>query len=300
MSDGYTIYKITNIINNKIYIGLTNNMNKRWSNHKTSARKKYKNDYSYLHRSMNKYGFNNFIIEEVEKVDTLNYARKREIFWIKYLNSTNHDIGMNLTKGGEGTFGFRLPTEKCSFYGKKHTEESKRKMSEAKTGKNPLSKKQRIKSIAKITGSKNIGAKLVEDDILNIINDYVYNKFSIPKLSEKYKISKTQIARILNFKSWKAVTQNISDELKDKINKAKEKNIHDGDSKNWFLGDIDFMRSIKRKKCLLDISDARHIRKLYCTGNYTMMEIASMYNVSYPVINNIINNKRYKEEDWKN
>lgn len=57
---GY-IYKITNLINDKVYIGqTTTTINNRWSQHKT-----HKDKRSHLRSALDKYGIENFKIEEV-------------------------------------------------------------------------------------------------------------------------------------------------------------------------------------------------------------------------------------------
>ena len=95
---GY-IYKITNKINQKIYIGFTKlTIEERWKNHIRKA-KVFPN--RYLYNAMNCYGYENFIIEEIENCDN-NILREREIYWIAYYNSTDPNIGYNLTKGGDG------------------------------------------------------------------------------------------------------------------------------------------------------------------------------------------------------
>ena len=59
------IYKITNQINNKVYIGLTTcSLEYRWSRHITES--KNINNTKHLYKSMRKYGIKNFIIEEIE------------------------------------------------------------------------------------------------------------------------------------------------------------------------------------------------------------------------------------------
>ena len=84
------IYKIKNLINNKIYIG----------------KSKY-NDPKYLGsglqitEAVKKYGRDNFIKEIIEEcVDEI--VNDREIFWITHYNSTNNKIGYNISRGGEG------------------------------------------------------------------------------------------------------------------------------------------------------------------------------------------------------
>lgn len=96
---GY-IYKITNKINGKLYIGqTTKTIEKRWQTHKTDALRNNKRDYP-LYRAMRKYGIENFEICLVEEcpIDKLD---EREIYWIKYYNSTKAN-GYNISLGGKG------------------------------------------------------------------------------------------------------------------------------------------------------------------------------------------------------
>ena len=96
---GY-IYKIINLINNKIYIGqTTRNIQIRLREHISKA---YDNkDKLYLHSAIRKYGEENFIIETIEQIDD-SILDDREQYWIKYYNSNNKEIGYNLTNGGAG------------------------------------------------------------------------------------------------------------------------------------------------------------------------------------------------------
>ena len=94
-----TIYKITNQINKKIYVGQTIGiLSKRWREHCFQAKEGSKT--YYLYQAMRKYGIENFDIEEIEECsnDKLN---ERECYWIKYYNSFGEG-GYNLTPGGHG------------------------------------------------------------------------------------------------------------------------------------------------------------------------------------------------------
>lgn len=51
---------------------------------------------------MNKYGIENFIIEELEQVKDENLLSEREIYWIKELGTYGSN-GYNASKGGDGT-----------------------------------------------------------------------------------------------------------------------------------------------------------------------------------------------------
>lgn len=93
------IYKITNLINNKVYVGQTNDPIRREREHfslTSSILEDNKN--KILYSAMLKYGINNFSFEIIED-KTENY-NEREKFWIKELNSLN-PFGYNMTEGGE-------------------------------------------------------------------------------------------------------------------------------------------------------------------------------------------------------
>lgn len=94
------IYKTTNKINGKIYIG-----------------KDEKNDPMYLgsgyilKKAIEKYGIHNFTKEILEECKSSDILEKREIFWIAKYNSTNTDIGYNITDGGTGGNTYKYKTE---------------------------------------------------------------------------------------------------------------------------------------------------------------------------------------------
>lgn len=96
------IYKITNRINDKIYIGQTSeNVEHRWKEHQyASTHKSYRDYNSHLHRAIRKYGRDNFIVEIIESVDD-ELLDAREIYWIGVYDS--HNIGYNMTLGGDGS-----------------------------------------------------------------------------------------------------------------------------------------------------------------------------------------------------
>lgn len=127
------IYKITNLINNKIYIGQTiKSLEKRLQCHFYDS--KYKKN-SHLLKAIAKYGIRNFIIDEIEKCNSTEHLNKREQYWIKKLNSQNRLIGYNITNGGCGTRGYIFTDDvkekiRLAGIGKFHSEETKKKMSE--------------------------------------------------------------------------------------------------------------------------------------------------------------------------
>lgn len=95
MIKGY-IYKITNRVNNKVYIGQTKyTIEHRWKQHLRAFKEGRNNS---LYKAMLKYGIDSFIIEPLEEVE-INKLDEREIFWIAKYDSFKK--GYNMTKGGQ-------------------------------------------------------------------------------------------------------------------------------------------------------------------------------------------------------
>ena len=91
------IYKITNDINDKIYIGKTNfSIEKRFKEHCSDAFRE-RNEKRPLYNAMRKYGIEHFHIELVEETDN---PEEREIYWIEKKQSFKN--GYNATIGGDG------------------------------------------------------------------------------------------------------------------------------------------------------------------------------------------------------
>ena len=94
------IYKITNQINNKCYIGKSVNIEQRWISHKSEAYLSHNKQYNYtIHRAFRKYGLENFSFEIIELVEK-EQLNEREIYWIQFYDSFN--TGYNETLGGDG------------------------------------------------------------------------------------------------------------------------------------------------------------------------------------------------------
>jgi group I intron endonuclease len=90
----YIVYKTTNHINGKIYIGrkLTKNLNDG-----------YLGSGNHFKRALNKYGQDNFYREILEFCQDRKQLSEREIWWIAELDARNPIIGYNIGRGGEGS-----------------------------------------------------------------------------------------------------------------------------------------------------------------------------------------------------
>jgi len=87
------VYKITNIVNSKYYIGSATSIRFRLNTHKRLL-KDNKHFNNHLQSSYNKYGLSNFTFEQLE-VTTKETMIEKEQYWIDYLNATNPKKGYN-------------------------------------------------------------------------------------------------------------------------------------------------------------------------------------------------------------
>lgn len=116
------IYKITCISNNKIYIGSSIFIGKRWSSH-ISALNLRKHENPILQRAWNKYGKNNFKFEIIEIIKP-ELLMENELKWFKITNCCDSKYGFNIIiKPGFG------------MYGRKHSKRTRIKISESNKGK---------------------------------------------------------------------------------------------------------------------------------------------------------------------
>jgi group I intron endonuclease len=119
----YTIYRATNTINGKIYIGFDSNWPKRKSRHINAATDSKNRGYNdAFHKALRKYTHESFewdvIYQSVDSIHCLNVMEKHFIIeHNSYINAINSN-GYNMTLGGEGTLGY------------KRTEEIKKKISD--------------------------------------------------------------------------------------------------------------------------------------------------------------------------
>lgn len=105
----FAVYKITNSLNGKIYVGMTKQtIEKRFIQHSTAN--------TPLGNAMRDCGLDNFTVEVIETCPSLESAHDREKFWIKALKS-KIPYGYNQSDGGEG--GYPKPVKlvkKTEFY----------------------------------------------------------------------------------------------------------------------------------------------------------------------------------------
>lgn len=147
----WSVYEHKNKTNNKRYIGITSQ----------TVQRRWKGGYAYhgqslFYNAIQKYGWNNFSHTVIQVVLTAEQAKDLEIQLIRLHQSNNPQYGYNITAGGDGSYGFKRPQStrdkisrtlqghkvdattiekmRVKSTGKKHTEASKQKISNALKG----------------------------------------------------------------------------------------------------------------------------------------------------------------------
>lgn len=137
------VYKITNNINNKVYIGQTvGSLKKRWISHYNSSKSTHR---SAIRSAIKKYGKDNFEIKVIARCESEDELDHRETYYIKLFNSLAPN-GYNLVSGGnankhvsEETRARMSIANKMNNVGKVRTDEMKVNYSLSKMGpKNPM------------------------------------------------------------------------------------------------------------------------------------------------------------------
>lgn len=184
------IYKITNNINNKVYVGQTaRTFEGRMAEHQRHSR-------TAIDKAIKKYGIENFTIEVIDQADSINELNKLEIKWISHYDSMTSK-GYNQCIGGENTLGYN------------HREESKKKMSEAKKKvylgeNNPFfgkthsdnqkakwSKARKGRDMSKVTEAS---FEKTRRKVINLDTEEIFN--SIQDAADEYNLKHTHISRV--------------------------------------------------------------------------------------------------------
>ncbi len=268
------VYKITNLVNGKVYIGKSVNPKARWGKHLSSARKKKKEQYFYLHRSINKYGAENFVVDIIDSADSAEEAYDKEKYWVKIYKSNDKDIGMNLTEGGDGTLGHTLSPEALKRMSEAHKgvpmpEATRQAIIKANTGRK-FTEEHKNKIGAAQSGPKNhrYGKKLSEEARARIGASHRGKKLS-PETIEKMRQS--GLKRYEN--------NPMPQEIRDKISAARVGKASEF-GENHHAAKLNDVKVLK-------------MRELYSTGEYSYSDLAVIFGVGYTQVQRIITGKRW-------
>lgn len=254
------IYKITNLIDGKIYIGQTVNYKKREKRH-LNCLKNGNHHNEHLQRAFDKYGEKSFKIELIEKCD-IKELDQRERHFIKELDACNHDKGYNMMFGGQRYRNFtkevRLKMSKASK-GRKFTSEHKRRIGMAHRGRK-LSQEHIDKMIAtkkreKVhLGEKNPNA-LISDSVAKKIIIDLLKREPVGHISKKHQVSNDVVYNLMYNRSYTHIMPDVREELekrtsvlqKDKIESAIEMYLQ-GYSQNKVAKTFNISRNTLRRE----------------------------------------------------
>lgn len=184
---GY-IYKITNLKNNKFYIG-------KHKYNKPELDENYFSSGKLINQSLNKYGRENFKVELVDIADTLEELNRKEIFYIKEFDCIAPN-GYNLTKGGDG---ISEPTEEILeknrqwYAGRKQPLESNLKRSS--TLKNVEHNKEWVEKISNALKGRAPAQHTVDASIKKLRGSHWFNNGKVEKMLQE--------EDLINYPDWK-------------------------------------------------------------------------------------------------
>jgi len=187
------IYKITNIINNKVYIGQTvRTLKKRMNEH-------FRHNITIIDKALRKYGKSSFKIEIIDNANNIEELNEKEIYWINYFECMVPK-GYNQCYGGGNSKGYKHKEKfkkkmrdskrnayygiNNPFYGRTHSDEQKQKWSHTRSGMKHLTNDQ----IKKLRKSHH---KL---SVVNVDTGEIFD--SIKLAAEKYNLKDTHITRV--------------------------------------------------------------------------------------------------------
>ena len=238
------IYKITNRINDKIYIGSTQDKKRRWREHKSNLKDNHHRN-QHLQNSWNKYGSEEFEFLVIEDVQDKGDLLSREEFYLRYINYHDPESLYNIAldakapmrgrkrpaevkkKIGEGNKGKERSREhkrKISenhadmsgknnpFFGKTHSRDAREKIRKANEGENShnygkeFSREHRRKIGESQRGEKGPGAKLTKKQVKIILHLLEGNSFIYKEIGAMFGVSRSTIGAIAMGDNWEHVS----------------------------------------------------------------------------------------------
>ncbi len=230
--NGSGIYMIKCVSNEKFYIGSAVKFSQRWNEHRSELRRGIHVN-GRLQNSWNKYGESNFVFSIVQIVLNRDDLRATEQQWMDKTKCYHRDIGFNISDSAFnpmlGKFGELNP-----FYGKKHSVETRRKMSElAKIRTSSSKERQRLSDMnkgrkasketrdkmskshtgmtcseiskVKRRGENHHGSTIDEATVKNMRKDKKQS-MSVKNISIKYKVSYHIAYDVVKYRSWKHIS----------------------------------------------------------------------------------------------
>ena len=289
------IYKLTNKINKKIYIGQTNNFKKRMNSHKSVAYNTNATSYNLpLYCAIRKYGWDNFLKEVVEEIndnESQSFVDERERFFIQYYNSLISQNGYNITVGGQGN----ARSKQKSF-------EEKLSLSHILSKKEILDIIEQLKQGIKISNIRQQYYPKISDSFIRNINAGL--NFSNPDWEyplhdygsdNSVKLTIQEQEQVKNDIKANKTYKEIADKWKISIGLVSM--INNG--KVWKDDDESYPLCTKGSSKLHNKIWVKKVQKELINTNKTIKQIAKDYNKAYSTIKKINEGYSHKKPNYK-
>ena len=256
MSKKMGVYQIRNLLNDKIYIGSSKNIDQRWAEHVSLLRGNYHHN-PHLQNAWNKYGEDEFIFEMIEVMKDENKLLLREQ-WCLDNCSPDYNIalyasspmkGRKMSDENRKRQSIAYSGEGHPLWGKHHSDSTKKKMSLAKSG-----------------------------DVMRGENNGMWGRTHTKEARKR--ISDVNKGRILSDERKKQIGDRFRGK---KLSTAHREKIAKANS-----GENCYMTK-------LTWSSVREIRRLWKTGNYYQKDLADMFSTGVSGIGHIVNNRTWIE-----
>lgn len=286
--DYMIIYKATNKVNGKVYIGKTKQrFSKRKTEHKTTALRTDKD--TVFCRAIRKHGWDSIEWEVIDTASSMVELSEKEKYWVAYFDSYHN--GYNATLGGDGTWGYilteetkkkiskankgKLAGEKSPFWGRKLTAEQKKHLNNPKTDEHKL-------NLAITRGSKPFLVFTLDGEF---VGEWINRcdcciKLNLVRSSVNAKLNKYKSCYIEDYIF--IFKEHYTDQLLlDRVDKAKYRRHINRDSK-------------------LTIEQVIEIKTLLAQTKISMRKIGKMFGVSPSTIRDILSGKLWKNVEAEN
>lgn len=273
------IYQIKNTKNNKIYVGSSINIKRRWVEHRSDL-KKMKHHSKHLQRAWYHYGEDAFVFSILEDVEDPNLLIEREQHYLDLYKPYEREIGYNNCPNAQNSLGFRHSEESKKKMsetrtGRKHSEETKRKIGMAQKNRKPITEETREKM--KISSKKRwakpdaCSAETRKKMSEAHKGREAWNKGIETPEEVKKKISETLKGRPSPMKN-----RSHTKEAKQKISEAQSGENNHNSVVTWEI--------------------VREMRARYAEGGISQRKLAEEYGVSWGCVKHIIKNRTWREE----
>lgn len=249
------IYKIYCIVNNKVYIGSSINVYKRWHNHRYELINN-KHHSIYLQNAWNKYGAKNFKFEILEKFSSNEFIIEREQFWMDYYVSYNTKYGFNTNSKAEGN------------HARKWSDKQRIKYSNSRKGKKATPAQLNALNENRKIGSESNLSNINEEKVLLIVNS-INDGLSPKEVSLLYDVGISCVKAIYQRRTWVHITKEL------------------------FIRDIG-KDSQRKQISKLNIEKVKIIKARLLKGE-SHLDLAKEFNVSRTTLLDIKKNKTWKD-----